>query len=1401
MALLILKHAKLRAGLVLDRPMVIGRLSDCDLTLGAKGVSRRHARIAVEQGRWVIEDLGSTNHTLVNDRPITQARPLAAGDEIQIGTVRLIYLDAVKIPEGLASLNRHSRMTRDIIFHCCGCHHVLQAPHSATGQKGKCQKCGTRFFVPEASGGMAIPRRKDQQRPESASRNFGVDASAVSATFAADTPAASAPLADEVLQRAVDADFLDLSVDKPSAAMSHDALDGSLAVDDEIRRGTADDDGIVAAEEVLAEFDKLSVSPASAVPDNDADNASRMITVPPGGSLGIERRGVIQPLTAVPHEVMALDIEPHVCGEDDASAVDDAPSPVDLVRVGFDVLADGKDQPLDDDAIVDAEEGRIDWLQSDLSSAGEMRELSEHSGSAETTVMHDVERNVDQPERDLSHCRADVSIYYVHTTLDIGDGDDRYERTPPEHSASRFDTQQAGDFVHDTPTPMTVHDRDLPDIPDDIDHLIPYDDRALQDPGTVAGVNPEVGLRQPQVVDEIAVAPMAETILALLYGRHAQGEFTEDHYASPEPGLWSASLKCDSTAPSLSRGVETEESLVHERDWWESASVVIQEEPAAILTRGDLSKITAPSRSRRHQSTAPIGIKARWAQWQAQIQAAEAEAQSQSLAVASAVVAGDESTSVVIEPDTDRVADPGDEVPSRVEAEDRCRPDVGSPGELPGRDVAMIAPVATTQPASGTFAATPATDPVVEDDARSTVTPLISSTPSMAPIPTVPDANAVLSSPSGHTTVEESSGRVVNDLCGIVGIENDLDEQADFTTVSIVPSRDTATGAEASLVVQVHAASVSFDMVTVVDSPNCSRTSPVPALAEPTQEASHAIEILRIPDWREDVLRLGASDESVVVAGEEVKVFEAVTAVETLTETLSSQSMRFDDSPEIHNPRMDYVSESPRGDESADRIQESPWPYDVVDYCGDFARVDDQTEFLTAAGVIAPVFARDPSSMPTDICTPATENLAASETTHAAADPTAEFTPDAGADHDDEIEVEAVIDDDVLEDDDPTPLGPLMPHEPDDQILAADSPSQEGTFYEVLLAAHSRPVETVERTSTLIPLGGAPAGQVRPYQARDEDVSFTGPLEMVHPLVAVNVEEAIENFEPPVLDNSHMIEWLALDETEAASPADSDSAGERLAVPVEDAHLIDWLAESAAPAPAQARRDTDNMAIAPRLAEADETDLIDWLNLDEAAPEAGHPPAFSRADTGPSPTVPELAPDRLPVAKIVPVQRTGEVPSHKVQTCSICRDPLNNQKPTVKCPDCGQVYHAACWRHNHGCATHGCRQARAAKAPPSPLRRAAASPGAAMRAAALLTPVPIPDETPWELFVLTASLLACAFSLLLFGLPNVVVGLAAMAIRLRGGMRGSRIMFQCALTINVVGMIAGLVGSWLIYWK
>jgi adenylate cyclase len=74
---------------------VVGRLPVCDLHLPFLEISRHHARfIKTETGTWLVEDLGSTNGTRLNQQLIASPQPIQNGDIVHLGPIYLTVLMA-----------------------------------------------------------------------------------------------------------------------------------------------------------------------------------------------------------------------------------------------------------------------------------------------------------------------------------------------------------------------------------------------------------------------------------------------------------------------------------------------------------------------------------------------------------------------------------------------------------------------------------------------------------------------------------------------------------------------------------------------------------------------------------------------------------------------------------------------------------------------------------------------------------------------------------------------------------------------------------------------------------------------------------------------------------------------------------------------------------------------------------------------------------------------------------------------------------------------------------------------------------------------------------------------------------------------------------------------------------
>ncbi len=69
---------------------VIGRGTEADIRLPDTGVSRKHVDVVLDGGVATVEDLGSTNGTLINGRRVSR-QALSDGDVIRIGHSVLVY--------------------------------------------------------------------------------------------------------------------------------------------------------------------------------------------------------------------------------------------------------------------------------------------------------------------------------------------------------------------------------------------------------------------------------------------------------------------------------------------------------------------------------------------------------------------------------------------------------------------------------------------------------------------------------------------------------------------------------------------------------------------------------------------------------------------------------------------------------------------------------------------------------------------------------------------------------------------------------------------------------------------------------------------------------------------------------------------------------------------------------------------------------------------------------------------------------------------------------------------------------------------------------------------------------------------------------------------------------------
>ena len=86
----------------------IGRDSSNEIAVNDAEVSRRHARLTFQGGKYVLEDMGSTNGTFVNGQRLTGPRVLKSGEVISLGEQIVFVYEAVDSDPGATMVSPRS---------------------------------------------------------------------------------------------------------------------------------------------------------------------------------------------------------------------------------------------------------------------------------------------------------------------------------------------------------------------------------------------------------------------------------------------------------------------------------------------------------------------------------------------------------------------------------------------------------------------------------------------------------------------------------------------------------------------------------------------------------------------------------------------------------------------------------------------------------------------------------------------------------------------------------------------------------------------------------------------------------------------------------------------------------------------------------------------------------------------------------------------------------------------------------------------------------------------------------------------------------------------------------------------------------------------------------------------
>ncbi|MEO5341257.1 MAG: FHA domain-containing protein [Magnetococcus sp. MYC-9] len=90
-----------------EESFIIGRAVSSDLRMNDPAISKQHARIEIKTGKILLSDLGSSNGTTVNNRPLSPfvVKEIVAGDRIGFGKSLFVFF----APERLYSSLQESR--------------------------------------------------------------------------------------------------------------------------------------------------------------------------------------------------------------------------------------------------------------------------------------------------------------------------------------------------------------------------------------------------------------------------------------------------------------------------------------------------------------------------------------------------------------------------------------------------------------------------------------------------------------------------------------------------------------------------------------------------------------------------------------------------------------------------------------------------------------------------------------------------------------------------------------------------------------------------------------------------------------------------------------------------------------------------------------------------------------------------------------------------------------------------------------------------------------------------------------------------------------------------------------------------------------------------------------------
>jgi hypothetical protein len=99
--------------------LIIGRDSSNSVAINDAEISRKHSRLSFQGGKYVLEDLGSTNGTFVNGQRLAGPVVLKPGDVVSLGEQIVLMYDAINMDPGatIASPRHAARVAPPPVQH------------------------------------------------------------------------------------------------------------------------------------------------------------------------------------------------------------------------------------------------------------------------------------------------------------------------------------------------------------------------------------------------------------------------------------------------------------------------------------------------------------------------------------------------------------------------------------------------------------------------------------------------------------------------------------------------------------------------------------------------------------------------------------------------------------------------------------------------------------------------------------------------------------------------------------------------------------------------------------------------------------------------------------------------------------------------------------------------------------------------------------------------------------------------------------------------------------------------------------------------------------------------------------------------------------------------------------